>query len=366
MQQAATQDTCYWIKADGSRCQNNKLVPDAKYCHKHYWQALWAKTKQTDVPLPIRTNWLLVTGLILSLMPLAFVLIDPNYLPVYWNMLTSFSGSLIDIALLFNWFIAGIVFYLIVIYVLSLILCAFPLRPKVRRLQIQVNLFILSIIQLLTALTTVITFNNAEALSAKLFELSSTLEQGIIVLIFVLIFLAADRSGSKLINQFAVPLVALWGLVLITSVFTSLLAEKHAPLIIFTQLGFGALGIISGYVALNYRGRYFLSKLFTNIAASLADALSPGDARLLGFTQTTPGVRQKALRKALASYSNLTAIEQEELEDYILAKRRPSIFQTIVGLLSIVLSAFLLEAPAQQAFAWLTCSLLKMGAPFCP
>jgi hypothetical protein len=191
--------------------------------------------------------------------------------------------------------------------------------------------------------------------------------QVVICQFLLLVFISADTLNPRLIEKFFLPSVGVLSLFFLASAFWDLLQPDPIPIIGegFLTLFEGLVGIGIGLLLINEQGRYMANKFLTERTAVLADAMRPIDARLLGFTDAVFSARHKALVKALSSYSNLTPLEQEELEDYILSKRRPSIFQTIVGLVSIVLSAFLLEAPAQQAFVWFACSILKLGAPFC-
>jgi hypothetical protein len=168
MQHTTVQETCHWIKPDGNRCEDNRLVPDAQYCHKHYWQALWARTEQAKVPLPAKTVWWPIIGAIVGLILGMFDLyISDNWIFLDWwrTLMTVLNNPQIiktNSSLLWSllgWFALGANLSLIV-FAAMLVFCVFPLQPKVRRRLVQICLTLIVIFYLILVSTITVLYTN--------------------------------------------------------------------------------------------------------------------------------------------------------------------------------------------------------------
>lgn len=364
--------SCKWIKSDGAQCKETKLVPDAPYCYRHYWQALWATTEISNNPLPTRVNW---EGLFFLLLPGTIILIglirSPGWvLPIWLNTAykvinnPELAQNPSTILFLLGQFASG--FALIIgIWLWTVWWCDYPLRPKTRRAFLLIGVVTLICLALILLSSTIVIFAKEKQLDiGGLFSSIAYMNSSMLL---ILVFYSADNLKPKLIETWGFPIIAGWA---ITNVILSLLTifwlqERQIEFLVI-NIYMAIFGIFIGYALLTQWGRNAINRFLTERVAVLADAMRPIDARILGLSLATSNNRRQALTKALDLFSNLTPLEQQELEEYIFIKRRPSIFQTILGIISIVLSAFLLEAPAQQVFIWFACDFLKFGVPLCP
>lgn len=363
--------TCNWMKADGTQCKDTKLVPDAQFCYRHYWQALWMTTEIANSPLPARVDWGgIFTGLLLPALALISLVRNPNWvLPVWINVV---SEVILNPRLTLNSSTAlfllgyfamgfGLVFGIWLLYVEF---CLFPLKPRTRRIHIIVGVAILIGLTLILLSCTISSlviehYINISWLVASLAFLTTIIN-------VALVFYSAYTLKPKLIDTWGFRVVAMFAITIVAIPLFVIYFFQLEQVGLITEISCAAIGILIGYALLTNNGRAEIARYLTERAAALADAMRPVDARILGFSQATDDARRQALKKALELFSNLTPLEQQELVEYISIKRRPSILQIALGIISIILSAFLLEAPAQQAFVWFACDFLKMGVPLCP
>jgi hypothetical protein len=363
---------CRWKNSSGEDCKDSRLVHGAHFCYRHYWQALWSSNKLSASPLPNKTDWSSL-GFLIFLFVLFIVgyIINPDWILPQWintvsNLLEhpetaqKYSGL---VPFIMGWF--GVGGNLIVgTWLMTLVLCFIPLRPKIRRRNIIFSL-ILEVIFLISMLVAII-IAISEKSSIQAPWIASSFTAIAVIQFATLIFLTADTLNPRLIGRFGIlSLSLLISVSVILPLYWIWYGDSNNPSLITMRVIGAVLNLLMGYLLLTYDGRKFFSTLLIEFAANLADALRPLDAYLLGFTDQNSGTRSQALNRALTIYSNLTPIEQSELDDYIITKRKPTVLQTLIGILAIISSAFLLEAPAQQLFLWVACKFLGLGAPLC-
>lgn len=365
-------NTCSWTKSDGLECGSTQLVPGSNYCYHHYWQVLWTRTKLSNAPLPATTNWVgLSSLLLLMILFVAGYSLQPGWVfPVWINQLIDLFANpgLVqqepqDVLWLTSWFAVGAGFF-VKFWIWSLIFCFFPLKPKVRYASIAGWLIVDSFL-----LITLVASSVATMVLAHTFSLGWVNNIIVFIAFFVInlvIFYSANHVNIKVVNSLALTSVVVYSLAITsTSLYeVVVLREWQSAGLLIYRLFFAFTGIYAGYTLLSTNGRKSLERLLVKVITNLSDALRPLDIQVLDSPPSL-NTRSLALSRALKAYSNLTPLEQEELDDYIIIKRRPSVTQTIIGLITIILSAFLLEAPAQQLFIWVACKLLRLGAPFC-
>ncbi len=364
--------TCLWRKPDNSPCKDTRLVTGSQYCYKHYWQALWAKTNLTELVLPVNTNWVFLAILFIPFLLVHLrYFINPSSASPRWlyEVVLAFGNiqfTFTQPALIFKflgWLSVGIT--TIVSFVLfSLIFCSFPLKPRIRRYSILVGLFLHGVFSIIKIVALVVL--GAKYHQIEYIWLFTSFANIGVFQIMLLVFWAADTLNSRIYSNIGIWLLGISTIIwLAVSIFFLSLASEPIEWTLM-RLGGATWGLLIGFQLLRWQGRTSIARFFTELSIELADNMRPLEPYMLGFTQLTPNVRRLALEKALRIYSNLTPVEQDELEIYLLSKRRPSVAQVFLGLITIVLSAFFLEAPAQQAFIWFACKFLQLGNPFCP
>ncbi len=363
---------CHWKNIEGKNCKDSRLVQGSHFCYRHYWQALWSSNELANAPLPTKPNWITLSFLIfcIALFFLGYMR-EPNWvLPQWFHTLDTViqnpylvqeNPSLISFIL--GWFGTGGQI-IATAWLLNLIVCTIPLRPRIRRLNIIVTLIFCGIFTFLILVALIISLVIQDVIQP-----AWIISIALIVIIFqfcFLIFRTSDTLNPSLITKYG---SASYATLIFSSsgfsLFWILTGDWNNAALLIMRLVVAGINIYSGYSLLTYHGRHGLAIGLVNHAAELADALRPLDAYLLGFKVQSPTARSQALQRALAFYSNLSPLEQAELEEYILVKKKPSLWQSILGILAIIISAFLLEAPAQLLFTWVACEFFKLGLPLC-
>ena len=363
---------CTWENGSGEACEDARLVPGTYYCYRHTWQTLWSGSKLSDSRLPTKVDWptLFFLGIVVVLFFSRYGG-DPNRIFPQW--INEIEGWLLYpevphnnpglYSFLVGWFGVG-GNNIVTVWLLSLILGSFPLRPKIRRIHI-ISSLILEILFQIAILSAVILAISSGS-SIVLSWVASFLWGIIVSQYAVVLFITADTLNPKIIGRFGSLSYAAF---ILFSILTPLLwiiyGDQNSPSLLAMRVIGAGINIFIGYALLTYDGRRRLSTYLIEAAANLADALRPLDANVPGFTNQNTGTRLPALKRAIAFYSNLSPMEQSELGDASIAKRKPTIMQTFVGISAIISGAFLLGAPVQQFFLWVACKLPGFGAPWC-
>ncbi len=371
---------CLWTKENGEKCKNTNLVKGSHFCYTHYWQALWVKHQFDNIPRPQKADWKLISQGIFSvflsivfmyfmdLLTIGQFLESVNYLlslPIsQWNVFYALDTLRL--------FLAGTFLFIgwIVYFTFNPII---PMTPRIRYVVISISTIVLVFVAYAFSALVIYLLYIKQDISLQANRINILLSIAAVLLPLIstnllIVYLAASKpsvlKNPKSFRVYRLLELLTFGLSLVGIYSAWYFSEKQVVLSLIAIL----VGVYNIHINMQYMllGITLIGyEYWLIIVAGIADAIQPLPDGYFGDIISSPKDRQSALQTALTEYAKLTPLEQKELDYYVISKQPLPLWQRIMAVVWIILSAFLIEAPA--SFLWQNlCIYLSWGKPFCP
>lgn len=361
---------CKWIEEDGSTCGDTNLYKNTKYCFKHYIQVIWEKTAFDNKPHPEKVEWITIitiTIIVLNLF-LSNIFSEKWYFP---EMIENFISILKnpELYLKQNEFIihnlGWLAYYVLIMTSICLLYlegCFFPLRAKTRIRYIRIS-FITSLIFVTILLYSVFT------IGIEKFRMQWISWIPYIIAYYILYYLIYRMARLNKPKNKTMPLliilVIVAVLILSTNLIDLIVDKDHNIFEILVKI-LNTLFFVDLMRFFIFKNRKsIVIESFMDMVTRLSDSLMPLNQDTFVNTENNIETRSKAFEGIMKNILELDPKDREVIFEMIYGKSLSKPIRIILGILSLIVTSFMIAAPAQQLFIYIVCKILNWGEPFC-